>query len=228
MTEKFTDRIWQKLKPIWDSYLDHPFVKKMGDGSLDKDKFQHWLKQDYVYLIEYAKLFALGCAKAPNLEIMKDYAKGLDGILFNEMDLHKSYAKSFGISEDELLETKKSAVNTAYTSYMLNVAQAGGVENTVAALLACSWSYNYIGLKLAEIPNALDDDNLYSSWIKTYASDDFTSLNKNAMDLMNKLSEGKPERELEKLEKIIIKTGYFEYMFWDMCYSKEEWPVDIK
>src|SRR5690625_2427598 len=107
MTEKFTDRIWQKLKPIWDSYLDHPFVKKMGDGSLDKDKFQHWLKQDYVYLIEYAKLFALGCAKAPNLEIMKDYAKGLDGILFNEMDLHKSYAKSFGISEDELLETKK-------------------------------------------------------------------------------------------------------------------------
>lgn len=126
MTEKFTDRIWPKLKAIWDSYLDHPFVKKMGDGSLDKDKFQHWLKQDYVYLVEYAKLFALGCAKAPNLSVMKDYAEGLYGVLFNEMDLHKSYAKSFGISEDELLETKPSAVNTAYTSYMLNVAQAGG------------------------------------------------------------------------------------------------------
>lgn len=60
-----------------------------------------------------------------------------------------------------------------------------------------------------------------------YSSDEFTELNENAMELMNKLTEGKPERELKALEEIIVKTGYFEYMFWDMCYNKETWSIDL-
>lgn len=223
MSEKFTDRIYPKIKGLWQACLDHPFVQGMGDGSLDLEKFKHWVKQDYVYLIEYARLFAIGTSKAYDLETMNSFAKGLDGILFMEMDLHRSYAKTFGISEDDLEVTEKSAINTAYTSYMLNKAQAGGVENVACALLACSWSYSYIGLELAKIPGALEGEN-YGSWIKMYSSDDFTELNENAMDLMNKLAEGKPERELKVLEDIVVKTGYFEYMFWDMCFNKETWP----
>ena len=143
-----------------------------------------------------------------------------------EMDLHRSYAKTFSISEKELESTEPSAINTAYTSYMLNKSQAGGVENVAAALLACSWSYSYIGLELAKIPGALEDEN-YGSWVKMYSSEEFSELNDNAMDLMNKLAEGKPERELKVLEEIIVKTGYFEHMFWSMCYNKENWPIDI-
>lgn len=226
MSEKFTDRIYPRVKEIWEACFNHPFVQEMGDGSLVLDSFKHWVKQDYVYLIEYARLFSIGTAKSPDLESMNSFAKGLEGILFMEMDLHRSYAKNFSISEDELETTEPSAINTAYTSYMLNKAQAGGVENVAAALLACSWSYSYIGLKLAEIPGALEDEN-YGSWIEMYSSDEFTELNDNAMKLMNKLTEGKPERELVALEEIIVKTGYFEYMFWDMCYNKETWPIDI-
>ena len=77
---------------------------------------------------------------------MNSFAKGLDGVLFMEMDLHRSYAKDFSINEDELEATEPSAINTAYTSYMLNKAQAGGVENVAAALLACSWSYSYLAV----------------------------------------------------------------------------------
>ncbi|WP_297282146.1 thiaminase II [uncultured Anaerococcus sp.] len=226
MTEKFTDRIYPKIKNLWNACLNHPFVQELGEGSLDLDKFKHWVKQDYVYLIEYARLFAIGTSKSYDLETMNSFAKGLDGVLFMEMDLHKSYAKTFSISEEELESTEKSAINTAYTSYMLNKAQAGGVENVAAALLACSWSYNYIGLELAKVPGALEDKN-YGSWIKMYSSDEFTELNNNAMELMNKLADGKPERELKILEDIIVKTGYFEYMFWDMCYKKESWPINL-
>ena len=226
MTEKFTDSIYPRIKDLWSACLNHPFVQELGEGSLDLDKFKHWLKQDYVYLIEYARLFAIGTSKSHDLETMNSFAKGLDGVLFMEMDLHKSYAKTFSISEEELETTEKSAINTAYTSYMLNKAQAGGVENVAAALLACSWSYNYIGLELAKVPGALEDKN-YGSWVKMYSSDEFTELNNNAMQLMDKLADGKPERELKILEDIIVKTGYFEYMFWDMCYKKESWPIDL-
>lgn len=226
MSEKFTDRIYPRIIKLWEACFNHPFVQEMGNGSLDLDKFKHWIKQDYVYLIEYARLFAIGTSKAADLETMNSFAKGLDGVLFMEMDLHRSYAKDFSINEDELEATEPSAINTAYTSYMLNKAQAGGVENVAAVLLACSWSYSYIGLKLAEIPGTLEDKN-YGSWIEMYSSDEFTELNENAMELMNKLTEGKPERELKALEEIIVKTGYFEYMFWDMCYNKETWSIDL-
>ena len=226
MTEKFTDRIYPRVIKIWDACFNHPFVQEMGDGSLDLDRFKHWVKQDYDYLVEYARLFAIGTSKSPDLDTMNSFAKGLEGILFMEMDLHRSYAKTFSISEKELESTEPSAINTAYTSYMLNKSQAGGVENVAAALLACSWSYSYIGLELAKIPGALEDEN-YGSWVKMYSSEEFTELNDNAMDLMNKLAEGKPERELKALEEIIVKTGYFEHMFWSMCYNKENWPIDI-
>ena len=94
----FTERLWLSVEDIWESYLDHPFVKGLGDGSLEVDKFQHWLKQDYVYLVEYARLMAIGAEKSPNLETMNLFTNILHGTLFGEMELHRAFSKRFGIS----------------------------------------------------------------------------------------------------------------------------------
>lgn len=221
----FTDRIWNRVEPIWKSYLDHPFVIGLGDGTLEQKKFQHWLKQDYVYLIEYAKLMAIGSAKSRDLKTMSTFANLLHGTLFMEMDLHRKFAKQFGISPEELEATNASAVNTAYTSYMLNHAQRGGAEHVVACLLACAWSYNYIGKHLAKVEGALTERNPYHEWVETYSGEEFTELTNDAISLMNQLTEGKSEAELKELEELIVKTSYYEYMFWDMCETQEEWPI---
>ncbi|MGK0576435.1 thiaminase II [Macrococcus capreoli] len=224
----FTNRIWKRVEPIWHSYLEHPFVIGLGDGTLHQEKFQQWLKQDYVYLIEYAKLMAIGSAKSRDLETMGLFANLLHGTLFMEMDLHRRYAKQFEITNEQLEVTDASAVNTAYTSYMLNHAQRGGPEHVVACLLACAWSYNFIGQHLSKVPNALSVNNPYHEWVATYSGEEFTALTEDAKRLMNQLTEGKPETELAELEEIIVKTSYFEYMFWDMCEYLEEWPIPQK
>lgn len=121
MSTLFTDRLWNRVEPIWNTYLEHPFVKGLGEGWLEKDKFRHWMKQDYVYLIEYCRLFALGSAKAQDLETMTVFAKLLHGTLDIEMDLHRQYAAQFDISPEELEATEAGSTTTAYTSYMLNV-----------------------------------------------------------------------------------------------------------
>lgn len=224
---QFTDRLWSKVENIWNSYLEHPFVKGLGDGTLEQDKFQHWLKQDYVYLVEYSRLMAIGAEKAPDLKTMNMFSAMLHGTLFGEMDLHRAFSQQFDISEDMLLETEPSAVNTAYTSYMLNHAQRGDAAAVAACLLACAWSYNYIGSNLAaEYPE--QENNPYKQWVETYSGEDFSALNGTAMTLLNELADGKPERELALLEEIVVKTSLYEYMFWDMCERKEEWPIDIK
>ncbi|WP_026090327.1 thiaminase II [Salinicoccus carnicancri] len=224
MNSQFTDRIWKRVEPLWNNYLDHPFVKGLGEGWLEEEKFRHWLKQDYVYLIDYSRLFALGSAKAHNLATMNEFSKLLHGTLFMEMDLHREYAEKFGISREDLENTGAAATTTAYTSYMLNVAQRGSIEHVAATVLACAWSYNFIGLKLSQIEGALDHE-LYGNWVQTYSSEEFTDLAESCKQLMNTLAEDKPERELAELEEIIYKTSMFEYMFWDMAENMETWPV---
>ena len=220
----FSDRLFKKVQPVWNSYLEHPFVKGIGEGTLEKEKFIHYMKQDYVYLIEYSRVFAIGSTKANDLKTMTIFANLLHGTMNFEMDLHREYAAKFGISNEELENTEPSATMTAYTSYMLSQAQLGGVENTIAAVLACAWSYNWIGKKLAEWPNSPEHE-LYGNWVKMYSSDGFTKIAEDCIDLINEIAQGKPEDELNKLEEIFVKTSYFEYMFWDMAENISMWPV---
>lgn len=134
MEQKFSDRVFERVKPLWNSYLEHPFVKGIGEGNVDEEKFKHYMKQDYIYLIEYSRVFAIGAAKAHNLKTMTMFANLLSGTMNYEMDLHREYAARFGISNEELEATEPSATVTAYTSYMLNKAQNGGVENAIASV----------------------------------------------------------------------------------------------
>ena len=221
---EFSDRLFKRVEPVWNSYLEHPFVKGIGQGTLDKEKFIHYMKQDYIYLIEYSRVFAIGSTKANDLETMTLFANLLHGTMNFEMDLHREYAEKFGISNDELENTEPSATMTAYTSYMISQAQLGGMENAVAAVLACAWSYNWIGKHLAKWPGALDHE-LYGSWVETYSSDEFSKIAEDCIYLINNIAKNKPEHELKKLEEIFIHTSYFEYMFWDMAENISSWPV---
>ncbi|WP_323703842.1 thiaminase II [Mammaliicoccus sp. Dog046] len=223
----FTEQLFQRVEPIWESYLGHPFIKGLSDGTLDEEKFKHWLKQDYVYLIEYARLFSIGAAKSTDLNMMMTFADLANGTLHTEMDLHRGYAKQFYISEEELEQTEPAQTTVAYTSYMLNKAQQGGIENVIAAVLTCTWSYNYIGLKLAEAERHTHHA-LYDEWIQMYASEEFTEFKDMCIELMDSVTEGKSEEELKRLEDIVVKTSYYEYMFWDMAENIETWTTPIK
>lgn len=141
-----------------------------------------------------------------------------------EMELHREYAARFGITSEELEETEPSATMTAYTSYMLNVSQLGGVENAIASVLACAWSYNYIGKELAKNPESLEHE-FYGNWIQMYSSEGFTELAENCQKLINDYAAGKSEKELQALEDIVVKTSKFEYMFWEMAENIEMWPL---
>ena len=86
-----TERLLNVSKEIWEAYHEHPFVKGIADGSLDKEKFKYYMIQDYLYLIDYTKVFALGAAKAKDLSAMKLFAGYTHAILDGEMDIHRAY-----------------------------------------------------------------------------------------------------------------------------------------
>ncbi|MCH6266768.1 thiaminase II [Neobacillus citreus] len=222
---KFSDRLFEKVNGIWEKTHEHPFVVGLGRGDLPVESFIRYMKQDYVFLIDYSKLFAFGTVKARDVETMAAFAKLLDETLHGEMDLHREYAKRFGITEQDLEGTEPTPINLAYTRYMLNVAQNGSLEELISSLLPCMWSYWEIGKMLAENYQNSSDHLLYGDWVKMYSSDEFGSLALWLIDLLDKLTEGKPERELAVLEEHFLTTSRFEYMFWDMVYEGGDWPV---
>ncbi|KIL73336.1 Thiaminase II [Bacillus badius] len=220
---KFSERLHEKIQPIWRQNHHHPFVREMGEGTLEQRKFRFYMVQDYLYLIDYSKVFALGAVKATDVETMGKFAALLNETLNFEMSLHRQYAARFGISEEELEQAKPSPITLAYTHYMLHASQNGTLAELLAALLPCAWSYWEIGKELNEIPGASAHE-LYGDWIKMYSSKEFGELATWCIDLLDEQAAGKSEKELARLEEIFLNTTRYEYMFWEMAYHEQMWP----
>ena len=150
-----TERLLEATKEIWDGYNETPFVKGIADGSLDHEKFKYYMIQDYLYLLDYTKVFSIGTAKAKNLDAMRLFAGYIHSILDGEMDIHRAYMTRLGIAKEEAEQTPVALDNLSYTSYMLRVAYEEGEAEVMAAILSCALSYEFIAKKiLAEYPAA--------------------------------------------------------------------------
>lgn len=213
------ERLLEATKEIWDAYNDHPFVMGIGDGSLDQEKFRYYMIQDYLYLIDYTKVFAVGAAKAKDLATMGLFAGYSHGIMNGEMDIHKTYMKRLGISLGEAEKTPMALDNRSYTSYMLRVAYEEGQAEVAAAILSCALSYEVIAKRIVEKnPEALTHP-FYGEWVSGYASESYHQENVVLVDLMNRLAEDYSDGQIAHLAEIFTACSRYEMAFWDMAWE---------
>ena len=211
-------RLRQAAAPIWEECLRHPFVTGIGDGTLGVEKFQYFMLQDYLYLFDYARVFALGVVKARDPKLMRTFAENVNAILGGEMNIHRAYMERLGITEDQVFAVKPALDNTSYTHYMLAVAESGGPMEIVAAILACSWSYAEIGQALAKRPGAADHP-FYGEWVRGYASKNYAATNQALMALMDELAKDATGAQFDRLEEIFVNCSRYELGFWDMAWE---------
>ena len=214
-----TEKLVDSVKDIWTGYHNHPFVTGIGDGSLDQKKFRYYMIQDYLYLIDYTRVFAIGAAKARDLNVMKLFAAYTHNILDGEMDIHRTYMERLGISLEEAETTPVSLDNRSYTSYMLRVAYEEDQAEVAAAILSCAVSYEVIAKKIVENhPEALNHP-FYGEWVSGYVADAYHEENQVLIDLMDRLSDGYSEKQLQHLEEIFMACSRYEMAFWDMAWE---------
>ena len=218
----FTDEIADDAERAWQAIFDHPMVQGIGDGTLDEEPFRYWVRQDYVYLIEYGRVFALGAASAPDLDRMGTFAVLLDETINTEMDLHRSYAAEFGISEPELEATEPSPTTHAYTDFLVRTAATGTFGELVAALLPCMWGFNETGNRLAE--DGLPDHDLYADWIELYSGEEFTELARWCRELLDEVAADSTATERHRYRELFLTSARYEYLFWDAAWNQEQWP----
>ena len=129
-----SERLLSATTEIWKEYNRHPFVLGIQNGTLDKDRFRYYMIQDYLYLEDYARVFAVGVAKAKSLEIANLFAKYIN-VMNGEMDVHQGYFAKMNITQEEIDSAQRSLDNLSYTSYMLRVAYEEGEAEIVHVVL---------------------------------------------------------------------------------------------
>ena len=211
-------RLHDAAAPVWGACLRHPFVTGIGDGTLDMEKFRYFMLQDYLYLFDYARVFALGVVKARDPELMRVFAANVDAILGGEMKIHRAYMKRLDITEEQVFSVKPALANLSYTNYMLSVAHAGTPMEIVASILACSWSYAEIGQALSAIPGAAEHP-FYGEWIQGYASEEYAATNQALIELMDTLAADATESQLAYLTDVFVNCSRYELGFWDMAWE---------
>ena len=218
---KISQYLYESVKDIWEDCCNYPFVQGIGHGNLDIDKFRYYTIQDYLYLLDYVKVFALGIVKANDEETMREFSNMVNDILNNEMSIHNGYMKELNITKEELKNSKPSLPNLSYTSYMLAVATTGSLLEIAVAVLSCGWSYQVIAQRLSEIPGAIEH-KFYGNWIKGYTSEEYKNTVTWNINLLDKITENASQQQIEKLKEIFIATSKYEYEFWNMAYNKEK------
>lgn len=213
----FFGRLRQACRDDWDTYIGHAFVRGLGDGSLPAAAFRHYLVQDYVFLIQFARAWALAAFKADTLEEMKAAAATLSGLIDHEMTLHVRYAGQFGITLSAMESAPEHPANLAYTRYVIDRGLAGDALDLQVALAPCVVGYGEIGWELARHHATRLDGNPYRDWLEMYGGADYQGIALQAVTSLDHLAERRGgEARFQALAEIFRTATRLESGFWQM------------
>ena len=195
-------------------------MRGLGDGTLERACFEHYLRQDYVFLKHFARAYALAVYKSPTLADMRHAKAVLGALLDEEMALHVEYCAGWGISEAEMESEPEAGANLAYTRFVLDAGNAGDLLDLYVALAPCVVGYAEVARWLEAQPTTRMEGNPYRGWIETYAAASYQEVAASAVaqldDLMARM--GGPAR-LPALERTFAAATRLEIGFWQMGFE---------
>ena len=213
-------RLREACAAEWDAYVGHEFVRRIGDGSLPEACFRHYLIQDYLFLIQFARAYALAAYKSDTLADIRQATAAVSAIVDTEVGLHVRLCAGWGLSEDDMAATQEAEATVAYTRYVLDRGASGDLLDLHVALSPCVVGYAEIGAALAADPAAVADGNPYAAWIETYAGDDYQAVARAEIALLDRLAETRaPPARFPSLANTFRRATVLEARFWDMGLS---------
>lgn len=218
VTELFTDQLWQEAEPVWQAIQAHPFLTELRAGTLPIETFQYYVAQDYQYLEAFGRAVATALAKAPTGELLARVARRVMTPI--ERPLHERLFSLAGISHEAAAAAPISPTNLAYQNHMLATAARGTLGETAAALLPCPWTYHALGDVVVDVKHPV-----YSEWAKFYSEGLLAESCRAWRELVDgEVVEGGP-RTREAMRRVFHQSMRYEWMFWEMAYRRESWPM---
>ncbi|MDI3299299.1 MAG: thiaminase II [Bacillota bacterium] len=216
------DALWESIDPVWQAIRRHPFLAGLTDGTLERRRFLFFVVQDALYLRDYARTLSLAAAKAPEAGAMALFARSAAGVVEVERRLHDFYFREFGLSPEEVEATAMAPTNLFYTRYLLSVAYERPFHELLGALLPCFWIYQRTGEELLRLGSP---DPFYRRWIETYGGEEYGRTVRSVLELTEAVASGLEPPARAALQEHFVTTSRLEWMFWEMAWRLEGWPV---
>lgn len=166
-------RLRRDAGPAWEAYVRHPFVLALGKGTLPKPAFQHFLRQDYLFLIHFARAYALAGFKSDTLADLRTASASVSAIVDVEMPLHVAYCADWGLTEAEMEAEPEALETMAYTRFVLERGLAGDRLDLDVALAPCVVGYAEAVARLLDDPATKHEGNPYAAWMDAYAGPEY-------------------------------------------------------
>ena len=169
---------WDGIAGVRSGIHTLPFVRGLGDGTLDRAVFLRYLAQDALYLRDYARVLADASRLAPTSAEQAFWAGCAQGSITGELQLHESW-----LTDDAVRATDPDPVTTGYLDHLLATAARGDYRILIAALLPCFWIYQDVGERLHALSHP---EHPYRSWLDTYADPAFAASTRTAVDIVTR------------------------------------------
>ncbi|MDX3806260.1 thiaminase II [Bosea thiooxidans] len=205
----------------WQSYVDHDFVRRMSAGTLPPEAFRYYLVQDYLFLIQFARAYALAIYKGRSLADMRAAKAGLSAILDLEMDLHVRLCGRWGLSPEVIESAPEHQATVAYTRFVLDSGMAGDLLDLHVALAPCVIGYAEIGRSLTPGGAEALGTHPYRDWIGEYAGEAYQQVAADARSHLDGLAaRAMTERRFAELTALFAKASRLEAAFWQMALTE--------
>ena len=221
---KFSQHLREIAAPIWAAQLTHPFVVGLGNGTLPERKFRYYILQDALFLSDLAQVFAIAAEKAPDAASVAMFAKLAEDTLIVERSLHETYGRRWKLTHKQMARTPMAPTNYAYTRHMLQIAQDGPALDAAVVALPCAWIYCVVGqhlLRKGKPPKS----HPYRNWLLLYSSPEFAKVAAWMRAQVDAWAKRASEVEKLRLEEAFLISSRYEWMFWEMAWNEESWPI---
>jgi thiaminase (transcriptional activator TenA) len=220
--ESFSAQLWDSISDIYEAIRAHPFLTGLTGGTLPEESFAFYVIQDALYLRDYARALAAVASRAPTAGAMRMFAAHAAEAITAEVELHGELLDELGISRKMLQRAEPAPTNLAYTSYLLATVRGGSYAEGVGVVLPCYWIYAAVG---KELLRSGSPDPRYQRWIATYGGDEYAGVVADVITELDLVSHGLSDDERSRVRSHFRTTSRYEWMFWQMGWVKESWPV---
>jgi thiaminase/transcriptional activator TenA len=222
-TTRHSEILVERALPVWQTILDHPFLRELRDGTLPIDTFRFYLEQDWLYIQERIGEWALVAGRCQDSSVRRSLALLLDNVARLEpAAFHLKHAPALGIDLDHIT-WEMNAANWAYTTHQLAAANGGTTAEGLAALLPCPLVYQFVGEHLMRA--SLPSNPVYADWIAFYGSGLGDPRRETLLGLYDRLTCNADAETLARCERNFVISSRYEWQFWDAAYRLETWPV---
>jgi thiaminase (transcriptional activator TenA) len=208
-------RLRRDASEAWGLYMRHPFLQALALGTLPIEGFRRYLIQDYLYLIQYARGYALGAYKSETLEEIRAASKIMATILDVEMPLHIAYCAEWGLTEEAMSAAAEDIRMLAYSRFFLECGLAGDKLDLDVALAPCIVGYAEIAQSMLADPKTVLEGNPYAPWIEAYAGPEYREAVGSALEALEALGQRRgAEARYPSLLKTFRTATLLEAAFW--------------